>query len=75
MEIPAATKRRLGLDDSKSWIVLNEANDFSWPGPDLRPAVQGNLQTVAFGTLPPVFFLELKKRLASQRGRLVGRSE
>jgi hypothetical protein len=75
MEIPPATKRRLGLDDSKSWIVLNEANDFSWPGPDLRPAVQGNLQTVAFGTLPPLFFLELKKRLASQRGRLVGRSK
>ena len=75
MEIPAETKRRLGLDVFKSWIVLNEANDFSWPGPDLRPAVQGDLHTVVYGTLPPMFFQALKKRLASQRGRLVRRSE
>jgi hypothetical protein len=75
MEIPLETKRRLGLDDARSWIVLNEANDFSWPGPDLRPAVQGDLQTVVCGALPPLFFSALKKRLASQRGRLIRRSE
>ena len=33
MEIPLATKARLGLDDARSWIVLNEANRFIWPGP------------------------------------------
>ena len=75
MEIPQETKRRLGLDDAKSWIVLSEANDFFWPGPDLRPSVRGELQTVIYGALPPLFFLALKKRLASQRGRLIRRSE
>jgi hypothetical protein len=31
VEIPAATKRRLGLDDERSWVVLSEANRFLWP--------------------------------------------
>jgi len=38
LEIPAATKRRLGLDDERSRIVVTEANEFVWPGPDLRPS-------------------------------------
>ena len=28
VELPAATKRRLGLDDERSWVVLTEANRF-----------------------------------------------
>ncbi len=35
VEIPPATKRRLGLDSERSWVVLSEANRFIWPGPDL----------------------------------------
>ncbi len=31
VEIPAATKRRLGLDDQRSWIILTESNRFIWP--------------------------------------------
>jgi hypothetical protein len=34
--LPAAVKRRLGLDDNASWIVTTEANAFTWPGPDAR---------------------------------------
>jgi hypothetical protein len=37
IEIPAVTKQRLGLDFERSWIMLTEANEFVWPGPDLRP--------------------------------------
>ncbi len=37
VEIPAALKAHLGLDDVPSWIVVTETNDFLWPGPDLRP--------------------------------------
>lgn len=36
IEIPPVTKRRLGLDDERSWIVLTESNRFVWPGPDVR---------------------------------------
>ena len=36
VEIPAAVKRHLGLDDERSWIVVTEGNEFDWPGYDLR---------------------------------------
>jgi hypothetical protein len=36
IEIPAATKSRLGLDGERSWIMITEANEFLWSGPDLR---------------------------------------
>ena len=35
--IPPKVKRHLGLDADSSWIVLDEANEFFWPGVDLRP--------------------------------------
>ena len=36
--IPIKTARRLGLDDRQSYIVTNQYNRFTWPGPDIRPA-------------------------------------
>ena len=36
IELPQQTKTRLGLDDERSWVIVSEANDFAWPGPDLR---------------------------------------
>ena len=63
LEIPLATKARLGLDGQRSWIMLTEANDFFWPGPDLRPHISGNPASVAYAMLPPRFFNELKARL------------
>jgi hypothetical protein len=62
IEIPPLTKRRLGLDDAKSWVVLTEANRFIWPGPDLRPLRQGDPQSVAFGFLPDGLFEEIRRR-------------
>jgi hypothetical protein len=48
IEIPGATKKRLGLDGERSWVILTEANRFAWPGPDLRPSPSGG----AYGLLP-----------------------
>lgn len=64
IEIPASTKKRLGLDADRSWVVLTEANDFIWPGPDLRPQVSGDPASVAIGFLPPKFMHALRVRLA-----------
>lgn len=51
IELPAATKRRLGLDEAPSWIVATEMNRFHWPGPDLRP-IPGRPGVFAYGSLP-----------------------
>jgi hypothetical protein len=56
VEIPHATKRRLGLDDDRSWIIVSEANRFTWPGPDLRMEKNGDASTVVSGILPEHLF-------------------
>ena len=79
VEIPAATKRRLGLDDTRSWIVLTEANRFTWPGPDLRPSRSGDAARVAYGQLPYALFEEVRQKLLaalkSRATRIVPRTE
>ena len=79
VEIPAATKARLGLDDDRSWIILNELNEFIWPGPDLRPAISGDLASVAYGFLPPRLFRIVRDRYialdAARRIERVRRTE
>jgi hypothetical protein len=62
IEIPAATRRRLGLDDERSFIVLSESNRFVWPGPDVRPI---DTETGYFGPLPPALFDEIKRRFVA----------
>lgn len=49
IEIPQATKSRLGLDSERSWIVTTELNQFIWPGPDIRPTASGEY---LYGYLP-----------------------
>ena len=36
VELLPETKRRPGLDDERSWIVVTESNEFRFPGYDLR---------------------------------------
>ena len=79
IEIPATTKRRLGLDDERSWVMLTEANRFIWPGPDLRPARRGDAASVAFGPLPYALFEQIRTKFAanvrSRKASAVTRSE
>jgi hypothetical protein len=46
--------------------MLSEANDFIWPGPDLRPAVSGDLSSVVYGVLPQRFVSVLRERLTKR---------
>ena len=64
VEIPHETKRRLGLDGERSWIVLTEAKRFVWPGPDLRLSTPGDLANVAYGLLPRALFKQVTAKLA-----------
>lgn len=66
IELTQQTKARLGLDSERSWIMLDEGNDFAWPGPDLRPAPGQGLDSVAYGFLPPRLFQAVRQRFLSR---------
>jgi hypothetical protein len=53
IEFPARLKESLGLDETPSWIVLNEANRFAWPGHDVRPIPGSNPRRYHYGFIPP----------------------
>lgn len=55
VELPPRVKQALGLDDDRSWIVLDEVNQFAWPGFDIRP-VPGSKDRFAYGFIPPKLY-------------------
>jgi hypothetical protein len=60
-------KRHLGLDGERSWIVLDEINDFIWPGHDLRP-VPGASSRIDHGICRRVFSMRSEQRSSIWRG-------
>jgi hypothetical protein len=75
VEIPPPVKRLLGLDLERSWIVVNEGNEFAWPGYDLRK-VPSDSARYDYGFLPPRFFNQLLKAFGAwhqtRKARLTG---
>jgi hypothetical protein len=67
LEIPAAVKRHLGLDAARSWVILDEVNEFAWPGFDLRP-IPPSRDQFAYGFPPPRLFDQLMMKLAHWSG-------
>jgi hypothetical protein len=73
---PPTTAKRVGLDDRPQWVVVSEANQFYWPGPDLRPTPGEPLASVVIGDLPDGFIRALRAAAAAHlKGGLVKRSE
>jgi hypothetical protein len=79
MELPATVKRRLGLDADRSWLVLDEHNEFDWPGPDLRRIGDQVTGPFSYGVLPPAFFQQAHREfmvlVRSRRSKRVQRTE
>jgi hypothetical protein len=79
IELPAAAKARLGLDAERSWIVVDEANIFGWPGPDLRFLPGKGPESAVYGFLPPAFFALVRERFLvgyrTRKARMVTRTE
>jgi len=69
VEIPGSVKRHLGLDAEPSWVVVNEVNEFVWPGFDLQRI--GRTGRYDYGFLPPRFLEKLKH--AADEWRRAGR--
>lgn len=79
VEIPLGVKHRLGLDETRSWVVVSEVNRFVWPGPDLRPVSRIEPDRFDYGPLSPLLFRQIRDRFlacaAAQRVSIVPRSE
>lgn len=79
VEIPAKVKARLGLDGARSWVVVSEWNEFTWPGPDVRPAPGSDEGSIAYGVLPPGLFGAIREQfmalMDARRARRVRRTE
>ena len=68
VEIPAATRARLGLQSEPCWVVVTEANVFAWPGPDLRrPETSEN--GFVYGSLPHALMATIRQAFAAWRAR------
>jgi hypothetical protein len=76
IEIPQATKRRIGLDAERSWIITTELNQFAWPGPDIRPTASGEY---LYGYLPEKLMRlvldQVKKHATNKQLKNVPRTE
>ena len=79
VELPLLVKRRLGLDDARSWVVVTELNRFVWPGPDLRPVPPTEAGRFDYGVLPPGLYRRIRERflaaVQAQRVRQTPRTE
>ena len=79
VELPPATKARLGLDSGRSWVVVDEGNSFVWPGPDPRARPGQGPDSAAYGMLPPALFTMIKQRFFAhvriRRAGVVKRTE
>ncbi|AUB81591.1 type II toxin-antitoxin system PemK/MazF family toxin [Candidatus Thiodictyon syntrophicum] len=65
VEVPLSTKRRLGLDAERSWVLVSEVNRFVWPGPDLVPISRAAPGRYDYGVLPPRLFAQVVERLVT----------
>ena len=76
VEIPASTRRRLALDDQRSWIIASDLNRFTWPGVDLRPTTR-DAHAFAYGLLPRALYRKVRNRVLALaragRARLTAR--
>lgn len=62
--IPPKVKRHLGLDEDAAWIVLDELNQFVWPGVDLWPVSFAKPGVWTYGVLPVDLFEQVRAAIA-----------
>jgi hypothetical protein len=76
VEIPFATKQRLGLDADRSWIITTELNQFTWPGPDIRPGASGKyIQGYLPEKLMKMVLQQVRKHARGKHLKAVERTE
>ena len=63
VEIPLRVRKHLGLGDQRCWIVTDEYNLFTWPGPDLRPIRRAGRVEPRYGAIPAKLFEQVRTRI------------
>lgn len=69
IKIPAEDRRRIGLDDAPSWIIVSEHNVDEWPNGGIT-SVPGRPDVFSYGFIPRALFAKVKGAfldLASQK--------
>lgn len=72
IEMPASVRQHLGLGDERCWIIADEYNLFTWPGPDIRPIRRGGASSPRYGFIPGKLLERVRERLSdvARAGRL-----
>jgi hypothetical protein len=72
VEMPAPVRQHLGLGSERCWIVADEYNRFTWPGPDIRPMRAGREISPLYGSIPGKLLEQVRARIAqaARAGRL-----
>lgn len=70
--MPPRVREHLRLGDDRCWIVTDEYNLFTWPGPDIRPIRSGGRIEPRYGSIPGKLFEQVRARIeaAARAGRL-----
>jgi hypothetical protein len=61
VEIPAAVRKQLGLDDAPTWVIVSEHNVDEWPNAGLAP-LPGRPGVFSYGFIPPGLFAKVKAK-------------
>ncbi len=79
VEIPARVRQHLSLGEERAWIVVDEINRFTWPGPDIRPIRRGDEITPRYGSVPGKLLeqvrREMEKAIAAGKLKMTKRTE
>ncbi|MEH2482208.1 mRNA-degrading endonuclease toxin of MazEF toxin-antitoxin module [Nitrobacteraceae bacterium AZCC 2146] len=78
VELPMRVRQSLGLDDLPSWVIIDELNQFMWPGYHIHPIDNSLPAKFEFGFLPPKLFEEVRDKIANldkEKKKTVNRDE
>jgi len=64
IEMPERVRRHLGVGEDRSWIIADEYNVFTWPGPDIRPIRRGDEISPRYGAIPGKLFEQVRSLMA-----------
>lgn len=72
VEVPPRVRAHLALSDDRSWIIADELNSFTWPGPDIRPVRNVGDISPFYGKIPAKLLEQVRGAMerAVKAGRL-----